>query len=56
MQRKEEKIFLGHSSVYLLDFSFQDLGMSRISLNNNWTLKLTQKASELINLLELYLN
>ena len=47
-QRKENK-FLGPSSVLLLDFLFQDLGiLSRISLNQNWTLKLSQKVSELI--------
>ena len=36
---------------------FQDLGiLSRISLNKNWTLKLSQKSSELINYLFSYLN
>ena len=42
--------FLTTKLVFLLDFLFQDLGMlSRISLKKNWTLKLSQKASELIN-------
>ena len=40
--------FLGHGRVFILDFLFQDLGiLSRISLKKNWSLKLSQKASEL---------
>ena len=60
-QRKRKKVILGHSRVFLLDFYlFQDLHthtgiVSRISLKKNWTLKLSQKASELNNLF-IYLN
>ena len=45
MKMKEKKV----CRVFLLDFNFRTyVGiLSRISLKNNWSLKLSQKASEL---------
>ena len=47
-QRKGKKFFLGYSRVFLLDFLFQDLHMF-IEYNKlkNWSLKFSQKGSEL---------